>query len=271
MQPAEGVLPARANTRPMTEHEASRTLVKSPPELWAECSEAASLARHLGQFGEIRITRLEPETAVAWEGEEVSGTVRLEPSGWGTRVILTARATGQSAAPTPAPETDEAPIQDPEPATPELEEAAAGESPHVDEPGPTDEAPPPPDPEPEPEPLPPAATTSARPVRRAGLIARLMALFQPPEAAPAAAPVPLVSSSIPPPPPATSTPPPTPRPAAAPRPAADSPESVTPAAQPVVPEEPPEPELGGELDHEAVLTAALDSLGQAHHRPYSRA
>ena len=77
-------------TRAMTEHEASRTLVKSPPELWAECSEAASLARHLGEFGEIRITKLEPETAVAWEGDVARGTVRLEPSGWGTRVILTA-------------------------------------------------------------------------------------------------------------------------------------------------------------------------------------
>jgi hypothetical protein len=75
----------------MTELTANRTLVKSPPELWAECSDAASLARHLGQFGEIRITRLEPETAVAWEGEHASGTVRLEPSGWGTRVVLTAR------------------------------------------------------------------------------------------------------------------------------------------------------------------------------------
>ena len=84
----------------MTEHEASRTLVKSTPELWAECSDAASLARHLGQFGEICITRLEPETAVAWEGEEISGTVRLEPSGWGTKVILTAR---RSDANVPAP------------------------------------------------------------------------------------------------------------------------------------------------------------------------
>jgi hypothetical protein len=63
----------------MAEHEASRTLVKSPPELWAECSDASSLERHLGQFGEIRITRLEPETAVAWEGAHTSGTVRLEP------------------------------------------------------------------------------------------------------------------------------------------------------------------------------------------------
>ena len=72
------------------EHKASRTIVKSPPELWAECSDAQSLARHLGEFGEIKITRLEPETTVAWEGEHASGTVRLEPSGWGTHVTLTA-------------------------------------------------------------------------------------------------------------------------------------------------------------------------------------
>ena len=85
------------------EHKASRTLVKSPPELWAECSVAQSLARHLGEFGEIRITRLEPETTVAWEGEHASGTVRLEPSGWGTQVTLTATPI-VAAAPEPAAE-----------------------------------------------------------------------------------------------------------------------------------------------------------------------
>ncbi len=74
----------------MSESRAARTLVKSPPELWSEVSSAASLSRHMDQFGEIRITRLEPETAVAWEGEHARGTVRLEPSGWGTRVSLTA-------------------------------------------------------------------------------------------------------------------------------------------------------------------------------------
>ena len=68
--------------------------MKSHPELWAECSDAASLARHLGRFGEIRITKLEPETAVAWEGNDVSGTVTLEASGWGTRVVLTATEPG---------------------------------------------------------------------------------------------------------------------------------------------------------------------------------
>jgi hypothetical protein len=85
----------------MTNHEASRTLVKSAPELWAECSDAKSLARHLGAFGEIRITRLEPETAVAWEGDAASGTVRLEPSGWGTRVVLTATSEAAGAHPEP--------------------------------------------------------------------------------------------------------------------------------------------------------------------------
>jgi hypothetical protein len=70
--------------------EAKRTLVKSPPELWAELSDVAALARHLGEFGEIRITRTEPESVVEWEGDLASGSVRLEPSGWGTTVTLTA-------------------------------------------------------------------------------------------------------------------------------------------------------------------------------------
>ena len=69
---------------------AKRTLVKSPPELWEELSEVDRLARHLDAFGEIRITKLEPEHTVAWEGEHASGTVSIEPAGWGTKVTLTA-------------------------------------------------------------------------------------------------------------------------------------------------------------------------------------
>src|SRR5437588_12080614 len=97
-----------------TDHEASRTLVKSPPELWAECSDAGSLARHLGEFGEIHITRLEPETIVAWEGERASGTVRIEPSGWGTKVTLTAQAEAEEEEPVAKPE----PVAEPEPVPP---------------------------------------------------------------------------------------------------------------------------------------------------------
>jgi hypothetical protein len=67
-----------------------RTLVKSPPELWAEVSDVEALTRHLSQFGEITITRVEPESKVAWEGEHARGTVVLTASGWGTKVTMTA-------------------------------------------------------------------------------------------------------------------------------------------------------------------------------------
>src|SRR3954466_14933376 len=77
--------------RAMDEPRAQRTLVKSPPELWAEVSDPGALAGHLGAFGEIRITRLEPASTVAWGGARARGAVEREPSGWGTRVTLTAR------------------------------------------------------------------------------------------------------------------------------------------------------------------------------------
>jgi hypothetical protein len=111
----------------MSEHQAARTLVKSAPELWEACSEESSLARHLKSFGEIRITRLEPETAVAWEGDRTSGTVRLEPAGWGTRVTLTARALDTPAGEIPVepkgePQLDLEPKSEPQPEVePELE------------------------------------------------------------------------------------------------------------------------------------------------------
>jgi hypothetical protein len=74
----------------MISSEVQRTLVKSPPELWAELSDPAALARHLGELGEIRITRVDPEQAVEWEAGEVTGRVLIKPSGWGTKVTLTA-------------------------------------------------------------------------------------------------------------------------------------------------------------------------------------
>src|SRR5215211_7633560 len=94
----------------MPEPRAQRTLVKSPPELWAEVSDLEALARHLGEFGEIRITRLEPETTVAWEGDRARGTVELEPAGWGTKVTLTARIAAE-----PAAAADPVPDPDPQP------------------------------------------------------------------------------------------------------------------------------------------------------------
>src|SRR5215210_7818293 len=98
--------------------EAKRTLVKSPPELWAELSDMSALARHLGEFGEIRITRTEPETVVEWEGDLASGSVRLEPSGWGTKVTLTALPVMVDPPPPPEPEPQAEPEPQPEPARP---------------------------------------------------------------------------------------------------------------------------------------------------------
>jgi hypothetical protein len=151
-----------------------RTLVKSPPELWSELSEVERLAKHLDAFGEIKITRLEPESTVAWEGEGASGTVSIEPSGWGTKVTLTARVEGEDPNP-PEPEHQEpdpiSPLGDPD-ETPHVAKAgwwsrlfgrrraslvAAADAP-VWVTGAAQPAQPEPEPEPEPEPDPHAAS-----------------------------------------------------------------------------------------------------------------
>jgi len=82
--------------------EAQRTLVKSVPELWSQLSEPALLGPLLdGAFGEIRITRLEPESLIAWESDIGSGAVELATSGFGTKVRLTAEIAEPE--PLPAP------------------------------------------------------------------------------------------------------------------------------------------------------------------------
>jgi hypothetical protein len=67
--------------------EVSRTLVKSPPELWSEL-QGERLREAVG--AEASITPSEDERLLAWECEDASGTASLEPSGWGTKVILRA-------------------------------------------------------------------------------------------------------------------------------------------------------------------------------------
>jgi hypothetical protein len=87
----------------MISSEVQRTLVKSPPELWAELSDPSALARHLGELGELgelRITRSDPERKVEWEAENTSGTVFIEPSGWGTKVTLSVTREPPAEAPT---------------------------------------------------------------------------------------------------------------------------------------------------------------------------
>jgi hypothetical protein len=92
-----------------------RTLVKSPPELWAEISDPAALARHLADLGEVRITSTEPEHRVEWEAPGATGTVEIEPSGWGTRVTLEViRVAAPAADGTPEPDVAATPGDDPQ-------------------------------------------------------------------------------------------------------------------------------------------------------------
>jgi hypothetical protein len=240
---------------------AKRTLVKSPPELWEELSEVERLAKHLGAFGEITITKLEPEHTVAWEGEHASGTVSIEPSGWGTKVTLRAEL----------PEAEE-----PEASEPEVEPE------------------PEPEPEPEFEPAPepePVAAAPAEPgedlgeeaseeVPRRGFWGWLFrrrtegaapeAPVVEPKPEPAAAEVEPVAQE--------------PEPVAAEvesEPVVVEPDPVPQEPAPVVAESEPEPEPAREpepvedpaLDPERarlILDEALDTLGAAHHRPFSR-
>jgi hypothetical protein len=198
-----------------------RTLVKSPPELWSELSEVERLARHLDAFGDIKITRLEPESTVAWEGEGASGTVSIEPSGWGTKVTMTARVEGEDPVPEPEPE-------------PEAE------------------------PEPEPEPEPPAAAQP--PARglaaRRGVFARLLRRERRRPAI--AVPQPVWVAGAP----------------APPEPGPPEPAPPEPEPEPIAAEAPvPEPDTDAPLTPagaKAALEGALEALGSAHHRPFSR-
>jgi hypothetical protein len=153
----------------MISSEVQRTLVKSPPELWTELSDPAALGRHLGEFGEIRITRVEPEKTVEWEAERATGTVLIKPSGWGTRVTL--RATRAIQEPEP-PLASEPPIESDQPTD---SEPPAQTGPGLDadpshevEPEPTLEVEPEPTLEVEPEP-----TLEVQPEPRRGFLSRL--------------------------------------------------------------------------------------------------
>ena len=77
----------------MPRFEVSRTLVKSPPELWAElgpdCLEKA--------LGAVSVEETEPEREMSFAGDGVRGTAVLEPAGWGTKVTLTAETEEQVA------------------------------------------------------------------------------------------------------------------------------------------------------------------------------
>ncbi len=224
----------------MATHSAQRRLVKSRPELWAEISDQQSLARRLEAFGEIRITGTDPETTVAWEGTAASGTVEIESAGWGTKVVLTVELADAPAAiePKPEPVAQEVLAAEPKP-EPVVQEVLATE--------------------PKPEPVATqAAPEPAAAAPKKGLFARWFD-FGPP---------------IPDPPrPETTTESvaaQAPAPTAEPEPARTPPPLTPPEVEPTVIAEPAAATMPDGQSVDNFLSAVLDDLGAAHHRPFSR-
>jgi hypothetical protein len=249
---------------------AKRTLVKSPPELWEELSEVDRLAKHLDAFGEIRITKLEPEHTVAWEGEHASGTVSIEPSGWGTKVTLTAELPRQEPAPEPEPPPEPVALL-PEPEPEPVPEEAVPEEPVPEEP----------------KSAPPIIWEPPAPRRRRGfwgwLFRERTATQRPVLIEPEPEPDPVEPEPEPEPiEPELVEPEPVEPELVEPEPVQPQAEPVRPQPEPVQPEplaappeadpEPVEPVLAGVAaeDAQTALDGMLDALGSAHHRPFSR-
>lgn len=219
----------------MPEATVKRTLVKSPPELWAEISDADALARHLGEFGGIRITRTDPETTVAWEGDRARGTVEIEESGWGTKVTLTAE---------PVEEPD--PVEEEEPPAPTVRSPLPEQGEMLAPPEQEEE-------EPAPAPAPPPA--AKKPGFWARLFGRKAVL-----ADTAPDPVATPPAAVAPEPEAEPEPEPVPVAAAEPEPVATTVTDPLPAVVPPL----------DAARTEEILNGVLDDLGAAHHRPFSR-
>jgi hypothetical protein len=316
------------NDLAMVSSEVQRTLVKSPPELWAELSDPETLARHLGELGEIRITRTKPEERVEWEAGSTSGTVVIKPSGWGTKVTLSVTrdievvaeptekplpesASTEEAAAEGGPTAEEPHIQDPVALIPAKELDATVEEAHIQGPVALAAGSPERTETQEPDTVPNQAeqadiTLEQKP--RRGFFARLFARRKPKHSEETASPVADTGLEQP----ASPEPPDETMPAkvdaeaqvaanTAAQPSAQTDDEQTPAAPPSsaeitqaqapatgeekqpepAPEPPSEPaaDLSAELQKaeevaaeevKAVLTAVLDRLGAAHHRPFSR-
>jgi len=230
--------------------EVQRTLVKSPPELWAELSDPEALGRHLGELDGVRITRTEPETLLEWEAEGASGEVQLKASGFGTKVVLS--LTRELPEPESPPEPEREPVVEPEPVAAEPEPEPAAEL----EPEPEREPVVEPEPvaaEPEPEPaaeLEPEPV-AAEPESRRGFFARLFRRRRAEQIVPDPQmdATPVIEAE-----PVTTDDP--------------QPETAEPQADLVAELAAVEAQIAEQVTD--LLTGVLDRLGAAHHRPFSR-
>ena len=145
---------------------ASRTLVKSPPELWELLDQPdrmqGLMCGLLGHATEVSVEQREPESLLRWEasgdGADAWIEVQLAEKGWGTNVKLKAENGGEPTklegwldavleelatpqkrpfegmdAPPPEPQAETPPPESPEPGTPEPETDAPEPEPSAPE------------------------------------------------------------------------------------------------------------------------------------------
>lgn len=227
--------------------EVSRTLVKSPPEVWAEIERVERLCELLGDDA-IRVTASKPEQLIEWEGSGKRGTIAIKSSGWGTKVSLTA-------------ETDEAVVIDVE-LDAEVEVEHAVVQPRVETPERPEAVvqPEPAESEPASEVVQEVSHLEEK-VAKQGLWTRIKLLFTPPDDVPrselgAEQPTPTSEEA------ASPEPDDVPRPDPGVEVVVDEPAVEAVIASAVV-------EPAPELSLEDRLTAVLDHLGSAHKRPFS--
>jgi hypothetical protein len=222
----------------------SRTLVKSPPEVWAELERDGRLAELLALDG-LEVTVAQELAVLEWQAEQASGRIEIKASGWGTKVSLTADVEAEQ-------------VAEVEPVA-EVEHAETVERPKVEQPEPE------PEPEPvvvsDPEPAPVAAEAEPVPL---GFWARLKLRLT-------GAQQPAVTQTSE---PAVAEPPPVEAPPVEPvEPAEEDapPNEVAATSEAGEPDvtEPEQSEPGEPADFEARLLAVLDHLGTAHKRPFS--
>ncbi len=229
----------------MTNVAVSRTLVKSPPEVWAELEREGRLAELLDDET-LEVTVAEELAVLEWRAEHACGRVEIKASGWGTKVSLTAEV------------ENEEPVAEPEPEAVEPEPEPVAVEP---EPEPVEQA--------EPETIAEEIQVTEVKVAKQGLWARIKGFFDGNieltiddigrRPAPVVEPEPSLEAS--PAPEAEIE-------ATVPEPVAFEPEPET-ESEPEPEPEPVESALPIELRYEQRLTAVLDHLGAAHKRPFS--
>jgi outer membrane biosynthesis protein TonB len=140
---------------------ASRTLVKSPPEVWEQLDDPSRMqglmCALLGRATEVAVDEREPESVLRWQavgGDEAWIAVELAEKGWGTNVSVSAEGAQEPtklegwldavldelATPQKRPFADMGEPTNPAPTVPTLAEAPPVEAP-VEEPAPEPPAP----------------------------------------------------------------------------------------------------------------------------------